>query len=172
MRAWILLLAWTFWGVGAHAETRDADTHFFQPKLGEFAEELASTRRENKHGLLLMFESETCGFCQGMRANVLNRPDVQDYFRRHFLVHSVDVRGDLPIIDFQGRASTERAFARAQGVRGTPTLVFYGADGEELVRHIGAVRTAEEFLLLGRYVVEGVYKRNLPFSEFRRQAGR
>ncbi len=153
----------------ALAEVRDPHTHFFQPKLGDLYADLQAARQEGKLGVLLMFEMDDCPFCHRMKTTVLNRPEVQDYFRKYFLIYSIDTKGDIPITDFQGRQTTEKAFALAQRARATPVFVFYDLEGNVLTRYTGATQTAEEFLLLGRYVVEGAYQQ-MPFNVYRRQA--
>jgi len=157
----------------AMAETRDPYRHFFSPKLGDLADDLAQARSEGKTGVLLMFEMDDCPFCTRMKETVLNRPAVQDWYRQHFVSFSIDVKGDVPITDFKGRATSEKAFALEQRARATPVFIFYDLNGEPLTRFTGATQTPDEFILLGRYVVEGRH-REMPFNVYKRQhaAGR
>lgn len=153
----------------AWADMRDPGSHFFQPKLGDLHGDLAAVKQEGKQGILLMFEMDDCPFCQRMKQTVLNQSEVQDYFRRHFVIYAMDTKGDSPMVDFKGKDTTEKAFALEQRARATPTFIFYDPDGNAIARYTGATQTAAEFLLLGRYVVEGHYKTG-PFSAFKRQA--
>lgn len=152
----------------AYAETRDPYRHFFSPKLGDLADDLAQARTDGKKGVLLMFEMDECPFCSRMKETVLNRPQVQDWYRQHFVSLSIDVKGDIPLTDFKGRNTTEKAFALEQRARATPVFIFYDLDGNPVTRFTGATQTPEEFLLLGRYVVEGRY-RDMPFNVYKRQ---
>jgi thioredoxin-related protein len=54
-------------------------------------------------------------------------------------------------------------------VRATPVFVFFGLDGKPVQRgrYTGATRDAEEFLLLGRYIVEG-HNETTSFTRFKR----
>lgn len=73
-----------------------------------------------------MFEMDECPFCHRMKTTVLNRPEVQDYFRKHFLIFSVDIEGDIEITDFQGKPTTMKDFAFKQyRVRATPVFQFF-----------------------------------------------
>jgi len=81
----------------------------------------------------------------------------------------VDVKGDTPMVDFKGKETTEKAFALEQRARATPTFIFFDLDGNVMTRYTGTTQTTEEFLLLGRYVVEGAYK-TAPFNVYKRQA--
>ncbi|MCX8086684.1 MAG: thioredoxin family protein [Rhodocyclaceae bacterium] len=134
----------------AHA----AGEAFFDQTFGDFAAELKAARKEGKLGVLLVFEAEGCPFCRRMREEVLSQPEVQRYFRRHFAIFAVDINGSVMVTDFSGKEVTEKALALAYKVRGTPTFVFVGGEGQTLARHVGATRNAEEFLALGRSVVE------------------
>lgn len=166
---WLMLALLAILALPAVAEPRDPQTHFFQPRLGDFQADLDMAKEEGRTGILLMFEMDECPFCHRMKTTVLNRSAVQDYYRAHFLIYAVDVKGDVPVTDFQGEQTTEKAFALRQRARATPVFVFYDLQGREMTRFTGATQTAEEFLLLGRYVVEGAYK-TMPFNVYKRQA--
>ena len=71
-------------------------------------------RRCGKSGILLMFEMDECPFCHRMKTNVLNQPQVQDYFREHFLIFPVDVEGDIEVVDFAGNSAAQKDFALKQ----------------------------------------------------------
>jgi len=155
----------------ALAEARDPMSHFFMSKMGDFKEELAIAKQEGKAGVLIMFEMEECPFCARMKGTVLNQSEVQDWFRKHFLIYTVDVKGGTDMTDFQGNATTEKAFALANRARATPTFLFFDLEGRLVTRFTGATQTPEEFLLLGRYVVEGAYKTQ-PFNIYKHQASK
>ena len=146
--------------------TRAGDaSQFFDQSLGNFKEELADAIKAGKQGVLIMFEAEDCPFCRRMKAQVLNREDVQAYYRKRFAIFSVDVLGSVTVTDFSGTTSTEKNFAISRKVRGTPTFVFIAPDGKEMARYTGATRDATEFMELGRYVAEGHW-RSKGFGEF------
>ncbi len=157
--------------LSAAVERRDPDTHFFDQTFGDFSEELSNAREQGKKGILIMFEMEECPFCHRMRTQVLNRKDVQEYFRRHFLIFSVDIEGDIEITDFRGRPTTMKEFAFRQfRVRATPVFQFIDLEGRPIRRgrYTGATRDAEEFMLLGRYIVEEAW-RKMSFSRYKRE---
>ena len=155
----------------ARAEVRDPQSYFFMARMGDFKEELTTARKEGKTGVLIMFEMEDCPFCARMKGTVLNHSEVQDWYRAHFLIYDVDVKGSTDLVDFQGNATTEKAFALANRARATPTFLFFNLEGSPIARFTGATQTAEEFLLLGRYVVEGAYKTQ-PFNLYKKQSGK
>lgn len=150
------------------ADTRDVQG-FFDQNLGDFKAELATAQKEGKQGILLMYELEDCPFCHRMKETILNQSEIQDYYRKHFLIFSVDINGDNALVDFSGRETTEKKFAAEQRVRATPVFAFYALDGKPMTRFTGAAKDVGEFMLLGRYVVEGAWK-SMPFAKYKQQA--
>lgn len=166
-----LILCLSLWmsTLGAATQWRDPGTHFFDQSLGDLGEELSIARDDNKIGVLLFFEQEACPFCRRMKQDVLNRPQVQDYYRRYFRIIPVDIEGDIEIVNFQGETMPEKDFAfRENRVRATPVFMFYNLDGERITRYTGATADIEEFMWLGEYVVEAHYQ-DMPFTRYKRQ---
>lgn len=162
----LLIALFLLFATPGWAETRDPGSHFFQPKFGDFQAELAAAKQQGKKGVFLFFELDDCPFCARMKSTILNQADVQDAYRAQFLLYPIDVNGDTQMIDFQGKETTEKAFAFAHRVRATPTLLFFGLDGKLLTRHTGPTKDKAEFLLLGRYVAEGAYATQ-PFALYK-----
>jgi thioredoxin-related protein len=151
-----------------YAETRDAEKHFFDLKLGDFKSELSTAKKEGKTGILIMFEQEDCPFCFRMKNTILNQSEVQDYYHSHFLIFPVDIRGSLPMEDFTGKETTEKAFSVEHRVYGTPVFDFFDLNGKLITRFPGTAKDVNEFLLLGRCVVEGACK-TTSFSAYKRR---
>lgn len=160
------LVLGVFFATPSWAEIRSVETHFFQSKLGDFQAELENVKKENKKGIFLFFEMDDCPWCARMKANILNQSVVQDFYRSNFLVYSLDVKGDVPMIDFNGKPTTEKAFALENRVRATPTLLFVDSTGKILTRFTGPTRNVDEMLLLGRYVIDDSYKQ-MPFTKYK-----
>jgi thioredoxin-related protein len=155
--------------VDVQGATRDPGTYFFDQSLGDFSEELQVARDEGKKGILIMFEMDECPFCHRMKSRVLNQVEVQDYFKAHFMIYTVDIEGDVEITDFKGASMKEKDFAFKQHkVRATPVFGFFDLDGNLISRFTGATNNAQEFLWLGEFVVDGHYKET-NFSRYKRQ---
>lgn len=168
----VLLCLLPLLGVGgatADEPLREADEAFFDQSLGDLQDEMTTARDEGKQGVLVFFHMEECPFCQRMKAQVLNRVRVQDFYHEHFRIIPVDVEGDIVIRDFQGNEVKEKDFAfKENRVRATPVFLFFDLNGEPIARYTGATSGIDEFLLLGEYVVDGIY-RDMPFTKFKRQ---
>ncbi|MCR4299284.1 MAG: thioredoxin family protein [Gallionella sp.] len=149
-------------------ETRDAEKYFFDLKMGDFKSELATAKEEGKTGIMIMFELEDCPFCYRMKHTILNQSEVQDYYHKHFLIFPVDIRGSLPMVDFKGKETTEKAFSIEHRVYGTPVFDFFDLDGKLITRFPGTAKDVNEFLLLGKCVVEGACK-TTSFTAYKKQ---
>lgn len=152
----------------AAATGKDPYAHFFNDTFGDFSEELAQAREKGKKGVLVFFEMDECPFCHYMKKNVLNQPEVQQYFRDNFLLFAVDIEGDVEMTDFQGQTTTQKNFAEVNRVRATPVIAFFDLEGKPVHRHTGRTSGVDEFLLMGKYVAEGVYK-DMPFARYKRE---
>ncbi|AHF01467.1 thioredoxin [Thiomicrospira aerophila AL3] len=144
---------------------------FFDHSFGNFQEELELAREEGKKGVFIFFEMDDCPFCHRMKETILQEPEVIAYFHEHFKVYRFDIEGSNPVTHFDGREfDTEKEMAERQyRVRATPVMIIFDLDGEPIARFTGPTRTKEEFLLFGRFVVEGHYQ-EMNFNRFRRQA--
>lgn len=142
---------------------------FFDLTVGDLQGDLQQARAQGKLGLLVMFEMDDCPYCRRMKETVFTQAEVKTYFRQRFVILAVDVMGDVPLYDPSGHETREKDFARAMRATATPTFVFFDLEGRAVVRHVGATRDAREFMLLGRYVADGVYKTK-SFTDYLRGA--
>ena len=156
----LLAFAFLLWAVPAllHAAgPRDPYQYFFEQILGDLTEELEIAREEGKKGIFLFFEMDECPFCHRMKETVLNQVEVQEYFGENFHSISIDVEGDIDIVDFEGEEMTQKDFSRKHRVRATPLMAFFDLDGKRIFRYTGATSGVDEFLWMGEYIVDEVY---------------
>ena len=167
----VVLLVLAVPSAAVAAEGRDPYQHFFASGADDFRAELADAKRGGKKALFVMFEQDGCSGCIYMKEHVLNRRDVQEYYRRHFISFSINIFGAVPFEDFAGRRVTEKTFAQATGIKATPTLIFYDLEGREIARVRRTIRDPAEFILLGEFVASGAYRgRTFPeYSKERKQ---
>lgn len=152
-----------------HANLRDPSEYFFNQSFGDLRDELATAKKEGKRGILMMFENTDCPWCHKMKTTILNRSEVQDYFRSNFRILTIDTEGGNPITNFDGKQMPEKDYAlKVNRVRATPVFIFFDLSGKPIVRYTGATRDLNEFMWLGKYVVDGLYKK-LPFAKYKRE---
>lgn len=155
--------------VSASAEIRDPGEHFFESTFGDYSEELEIAKEEGKRGIFLFFEEEDCPFCARMKATILNRSAVQDFYRQHFKLYRINIKGEVEVTDFAGEVMLEKVFAEKRNkVRATPLMAFYNLEGQMVVRYTGAASSIKEFLMLGQYALDEEYL-NHSFSRYKRQ---
>ncbi|MGD2173452.1 MAG: thioredoxin family protein [Gammaproteobacteria bacterium] len=136
---------------------KDPYVYFFAQSLGDLTEELEIAREEGKQGLFLFFEQDECPFCHRMKQTVLNQPEVQEYYRKHFRSLAMDVEGSIEIVDFHGKEMTQKEFASENRARATPLLAFFNLDGELVFKYVGATSGVDEFMWMGEYIADGIY---------------
>jgi len=147
---------------------RDPMEYFFHQSFNNLQEELEIVVDEKKTGVFIMFSDKDCPWCHKMKLTILNRPDVQQYYREHFRNLTIDIRGDTLMTDFEGNEVSEKDFAFKQHrVRATPVFMFFDSSGKVLMRLTGIVRDAKEFLWLGEFVVSGEYQKT-NFTKYKR----
>ncbi|MEO8835419.1 MAG: thioredoxin fold domain-containing protein [Caldimonas sp.] len=83
---------------------------------------------------VVLFSQADCEFCAEMREHYL-RPLLAEH-RAGVAVAESRVDADLPIRDWNGRQTTQRLFAAAQGVRFAPTVMFFDSSGRSLAEPI------------------------------------
>ena len=146
---------------------RDPYKFFFNESWGDLPEEIEKAKQEKKSGILVFFEMDECPFCHYMKMNVINQPEVQDYFRKHFVNIVIDIEGDIEMVNFKGKTVKQKDFAfKENRVRATPVIAFFDLDGKRVHRHIGKTNGVQEFLWMGEYVVDGAHK-EMPFIRYK-----
>jgi thioredoxin-related protein len=149
---------------------RNPREFFFTLTFGNLPEELQEAREQGKQGMLLFFEAEECPYCQHMLKNVFNQRNVQDWYRDRFVSIAIDIHGDVEVVDFDGTTLPSKEFSDLHDVFLTPVVSFIDLDGSEIHRHLGMVKTPQEFLLLGEYIEGGFYK-EMKFKVFAEARG-
>ncbi len=147
---------------------KDPYKYFFQETWGDFIEEASRAKSEGKKAIMIFFEMDECPFCHYMKTNVLNQPSVQKYYRENFLVFSIDIEGDVEMVNFKGKTVKQKDFAfKENRVRATPVIAFFDFDGKRIHRHTGKTSGVKEFMMMGKFVASGSYK-SMRFSKYKR----
>ncbi|MDW8096366.1 MAG: thioredoxin family protein [Aquificaceae bacterium] len=150
MRALFLLIVLYLFFIPAGA------VPFLKPSFLNLKEDIDEARKDNKL-LFIMFHQEGCPFCDKMKRVTFQDRKVKDYFTKHFYMIEVDIRGANEVVDLDGKKLTERQFSLKHGVRLTPVFLFFDREGNTVAKVPGYIEP-EEFLIIGRYVVEGHYR--------------
>lgn len=157
----------------SYAEIRDPEEYFFHHGFGDLQEEVENARDEGQEYIMVMVELSDCPWCERMKTLILNRSEVQDYYRERFRNLMINVESENPLTNFDGEEYTEHDFAvDLHRVRASPEFLFFDLDGELVTRFLGVLKGPDEFLLLGEFIADEHYKES-DFTSFKRarQAG-
>lgn len=100
------------------------------------ATDLAASGRaiaEEDAPLVVLYSQEGCSWCDLARTHLVPMSRDAELGARFA---QIDIDRNTPLLDFAGRRTTHRGFARDEGVRFTPMLVIYGPSGERLTEPV------------------------------------
>jgi len=150
-------------------QAENSEKRFFHQSFNNLQDEIQIAKEKDKKGLFIMFNDHDCPWCMKMKTTVMNQQPIQNYFRKHFQLITIDTRGDNIMTNFDGKELIEKDFSfKIHRVRATPVFIFFDLSGKPVMRYTGATRNAEEFLWLGEFVVNGKYKTKR-FSKYKRE---
>ena len=132
-------------------------------------EDLEDAVSAGKDGLIVFFGQKYCPYCKALIDINLGESDIVTYTRRHFDVVTVDVHGDRTVTTLDGDQLSEKAFAERENTNFTPSLLFYGEDGEKALRLRGYY-PPYDFQAALEYVADDHYE-NETFREYLARAG-
>lgn len=142
---------------------------WFKLSFLELGNDLKDAIKAGKQGLIVYFGQKDCAYCKAHLENNWGDIYISAYTQKHFDVVAIDIRGDRPVADINGKVyRTEKEFAVASRANFTPTLIFYNAKGEEALRLPGYHPPYQFFAAL-EYVVDGYY-RNEPLGDYLHRA--
>ncbi len=130
----LLLLLWLSSAAGA-AEV---------PESGDLA---ADGRLARSLGvpLLVVFSAEHCGYCELLEAEILRPMILSGEYDDRVVIRKVMLDEGSELRDFDGRQVETDALMVRYDISVTPTMLFLGPDGRELVPRIVGINTPELF---------------------------
>jgi thioredoxin-related protein len=136
----------------------------FSRHADDFAQETQAAQKEGKL-LAVLFELQDCPNCRQLKAEVLAKNPAGE-IERHFRTVSVTVDQPGDITTPRGEKLPRSQWADKVGVFATPALGFFDGKGQLVYRHLGTLSTAEELILLGRYITEQAFE-DAPWPDWR-----
>lgn len=100
---------------------------------------------------LMYFYEEGCHWCEKMDV-VMNDLSIRDLLRKNTDIIRIDIHGTKMI---KAEDLTENELVKKYRIKGTPTLIFFSAQGKELLRIPGALKK-EDFKSLLCSNVRGI----------------
>jgi len=128
--AGLALTPQTVFGAGAekYEPVLGENGHYTQPwfleSFLEVADDLEEATGQGKR-FAIMWELEGCPYCRETHFVNFGVPEIREYVQENFVILQLDVKGSREVVGFDGKTMSEKAFAKANGVRFTPTIQFF-----------------------------------------------
>ncbi|WP_456416133.1 thioredoxin family protein [Thiolapillus sp.] len=105
----------------------------------------ARLAKRERRVIMLLVSQEDCPYCHLIKEDVIRPMILGGDFKDEILIRELFINEGETIVDFQGMEREAADFAHGYGVFVTPTLLFLGADGNELVQKMVGINTVEMY---------------------------
>ena len=130
---------------------------WFKNSFLNIREDLDEALEAGKTGIIVYFGQKDCAYCEAlMQVNFGLEQDIVLYTQKHFDVIPIDIWGSREVTDLEGNVMPEKSFAELNQANFTPTLIFYGKDGKNLLQLRGYY-TPYKMRAAMSYVVDGYH---------------
>jgi thioredoxin-related protein len=133
----------------------------------DLRDNLSDAGEEGKLGVMLFFTTEGCSYCHRFLETSLSDEAIVERLRAHFDVLGLEIFSDAELTAPDGASMPVKAFAERQGVQFAPSLLFFGTNGEPLLRLTGYY-APERFARVLDYLIAGAHARQ-PFHDWERE---
>lgn len=140
---------------------------WFNAGFLDLHEDLGAAMAEGKRGLMVLFTTEGCSYCDRFIRRSLGDPELAARVRADYAAIGLEIFDDAEMTSPRGTPMPVKAFAEAEGVEFSPTLAFYGKDGERLLKVTG-YQSPERFAMILDYL-EGEALREEPLRDYLRR---
>jgi len=103
----------------------------------DLAETSRSARAGGKQGLMIIFGTKGCSYCEVFIQKSLGNPDIASLVRRKFASLYLEIFDDNEMVTPDNKPMIIKEFAKQEGVQFSPTLLFYDTDGKRILRVTG-----------------------------------
>ncbi len=142
---------------------------FQESPFHDLAEDLHRARAAGKQGLMVLFTTEGCSYCEVFIRKSLGDPDLVAILKKHFDTVGMEMFDDSEMTDPRGAYIRVKHFAKREGAGFSPTLLFYGDKGELILRAVG-YQSPERFRKILSYLIGERYRSETFRDYLRRQA--
>jgi hypothetical protein len=140
----ILACAFVAAGAGAGpAAAQKREPHRFNlPLAKDLATDAAASAR-GRVPVLLFFDRYDCPYCERALAQYLVPMSTDAPWRDRAIFRQVEIDLPLPLVDFDGRATTHAALAARYGVSFSPTVIVVDRKGAPIGKPVVGLLTAD-----------------------------
>lgn len=131
---------------------------WFKLSFLELETDIEEAKEQKKKGLIIYFGQKYCAYCKAHLERNWEQKDIVNYTQKHFDVIGINIKGQRPVVDLDGKTYTEKEFAALKNTNFTPSILFLDTKGNEVLRLRG-YRPPYQFRAALEYVADEHYKK-------------
>lgn len=131
---------------------------WFKESFLDLGADLQEAVDAGKKGIMVYFGQRRCAYCKKLMQVNFGLEDIVEYTQANFDVIPIDIWGVDEVTDVKGETLTERELAERENTVFTPSIVFYNAQGAQVLRLRGYY-PPYQFRAALEYVADGHYRR-------------
>ena len=123
---------------------------WFSESFLDIREDIREAARDNKR-LLIYFGQDGCPYCKALMKVNFSEPDIVARTRKNFVPVALNLWGDRDVTWIDGQRMSEKELGKRLKVQYTPTLLFFGENGQPVLR-LNGYSPPEKFRVALEYV--------------------
>ncbi len=140
---------------------------FINSPFLDLQEDLAKAKADGKQGLMVVFNTEGCSYCDAFIKRSLSDPKIAASVQKQFDSIGLEIFDDAEMTGPRGESLAVKQFAQREGAGFSPTLLFYGDGGARMLRVVG-YQSPERFTAILAYLAEQRYQHETLAAYFTR----
>lgn len=158
------LIAVSSWGNASEFDIDDSTLRhigypdWFKSSLLSLDDDIEDARDSGKLGLMLLFTTDGCAYCDVFIRKSLGDPELARLTRETFDSIGFEIFDDSEMTAPDGTLMPVKQFAKQVGVEFSPTLVFLDTEGKLLLKLTG-YQSPQRYRIILNYFREGHYQK-------------
>lgn len=125
---------------------------FNESPFNDLSEDLQNALSDRKSGLMVLFTTQGCSYCSAFIERSLGDSKIAKVVQDNFNSVGMEIFDDVDMVNPSGQPMSIKHFAKVEGAEYSPTLIFYGKDGQRILRAVG-YQSPKRFQVILNYVI-------------------
>lgn len=130
---------------------------FIETPFNDLAEVISKISTQKKKGLMVLFTTEGCSYCEQFIRVSLGDPEIASIVTTHFESVGFEIFDDTEMTTPGGETSSISKFASQQKVQFSPTLLFFDSEGKRIL-HLTGYPSPVKFTRALDYIISDQYQ--------------